>query len=66
MDVYETGRDEVLLAQHMHSDVSAISTQGWIQGDGKKKGHGVPFFKNVFRPEASYGPQPCTRPVFYR
>ena len=31
------GRDMVLMALHMHSDVSAISTQGWIQGSPSSK-----------------------------
>ena len=51
MDVYETWKDKVLMALHMHSYVLAISTQGWIQGDEKKYVTGVPFFKNFFRPE---------------
>ena len=29
------GRDEVLMARHMHKDVLAISAQGWIQGEAK-------------------------------
>ena len=29
------GRDEVLMAQHMHKDVLAISAQGRIQGEAK-------------------------------
>ena len=29
------GRDEVLMAQHLHKDVFAISAQGRIQGDAK-------------------------------
>ena len=29
------GRDEVLMALHMHKDVLAISAQGWIQGKAK-------------------------------
>ena len=29
------GRDEVLVAQHMHKDVLAISAQGRIQGEAK-------------------------------
>ena len=29
------GRDEVLMARHMHKDVLAISVQGWIQGEAK-------------------------------
>ena len=29
------GRDEVLMAQHMHKDVFAISSQGRIQGEAK-------------------------------
>ena len=41
------GRDEVLMAPHMHYGVSARSTQGRIQG-GAKIGHGgVPFFKKL-------------------
>ena len=35
MDVYEFGRDEVLIARHMHKDVLAISAQGRIQGESK-------------------------------
>ena len=53
------GRDEVLMAQHIHKGVSAISAQGRIQGRAKI-GHkgwwrgpwGVPFLKkNFFRTE---------------
>ena len=29
------GRDEVLMARHMHKDVLAISAQGRIQGEAK-------------------------------
>ena len=29
------GKDEVLIAQHMHIDVFAISAQGRIQGEAK-------------------------------
>ena len=29
------GRDEVLMAQHMHKDVLAISAYGRIQGEAK-------------------------------
>ena len=29
------GRDGVLMAQHMHKDVFAISAQGQIQGEAK-------------------------------
>ena len=29
------GRDEVLIARHMHKDVLAISAQGQIQGEAK-------------------------------
>ena len=29
------GRDEVLMARHMHKDVLAIFAQGWIQGEAK-------------------------------
>ena len=29
------GRDEVLMARHMHKDVLAISAQGRIQGEDK-------------------------------
>ena len=39
MDVYETCRDKVLMARHMHKNVLA---QGRIQGEG-----GVPFFKKL-------------------
>ena len=35
------GRDEVLIAPHMHLGVSAISTQGQIQG------RGGPFLKKT-------------------
>ena len=31
----ELGRDEVLMAQHMHKDVLDISAQGRIQGEAK-------------------------------
>ena len=41
------GRDEVLMARHMHKDVLAISTQGRIQGEAKYV-MGVPFFENFF------------------
>ena len=30
------GRDEVLMTQHMHEDILAISAQGRIQGEAKK------------------------------
>ena len=39
-------RDEVPMAQHMHSGVSARSTQGWIQGR-VKIGHGGPFLQET-------------------
>ena len=29
------GRDEMIMAQHMHKDVLVISAQGWIQGEAK-------------------------------
>ena len=29
------GRDELLMAPHMHYDVSAISARGWIQGEAE-------------------------------
>ena len=31
------GRDEVLMARHMHKDVLAISAQGRIQGEASSK-----------------------------
>ena len=40
------GREKVLMAQHMHSDVLAISTQGWIQGD-EKISHGGPLLQKL-------------------
>ena len=46
MDVYETWKGEVLMALHMHQDVLAISTQGWIQGDAKI-GHGGPLLQKT-------------------
>ena len=33
MDVYKLGRDEGLVAPHMHKDVLAISAQGRFQGE---------------------------------
>ena len=42
------GRDEVLMARHMHKDVLAIFAQGQIQGEAKKVTGGVPFFKKLF------------------
>ena len=52
------GRDEVLMARHMHKDVLAIFAQGRIQGERGKIGHrpgrggGSPSSKNFFfRPE---------------
>ena len=36
------GKDEVLMAWHMHSNVLAISAQGRIQGEAKLV-TGVPF-----------------------
>ena len=46
------GRDEVLMALHMHKDVLAIFAQGADPGRGKI-GHweGSPSSKNFFRPE---------------
>ena len=41
------GRDEVPLAPHMHSGVSARSTQGRIQG-GTKIGHGGPLLQETY------------------
>ena len=38
------GRDEVLMARHMHKNVLA---QGWIQGE--EGGGGVPFFKKLLQ-----------------
>ena len=38
-------RDEVLMAPHMHLDVSATSIKGRIQGYAQNKSPGVPFFK---------------------
>ena len=40
------GKDEVLMAPYMHSDVLAISAQGRIQGRAKI-GHGGPHLKKV-------------------
>ena len=48
------GRDEVLMAQHMHKDVLAIFAQGADPGRGKigdRGGGGSPSSKNFFRPE---------------
>ena len=42
------GRDEVLMAQHMHKDVFAISAEGRIQGEAKQV-TGVPFFKKLLQ-----------------
>ena len=44
------GRDEVLMARHMHEDDLAISGQGRIQGEGGGMG-GSPFSKKFSRPE---------------
>ena len=41
------GRDEVLMAPHMHLGVSAKSAQGRIQG-GAKMGHGGPLLQKNF------------------
>ena len=45
------GRDEVLMAQHMHKDVFAISAQGRIRGEAKLVtgggGGGVLSFKKL-------------------
>ena len=45
------GRDEVLLARHMHIDVLAISAKGRIHGKAKYVagggGGGVPFIKKL-------------------
>ena len=35
MDVMKLGRDEVLMARHMHKDVLAIFAKGQIQGEAK-------------------------------
>ena len=45
------GRDEVLMAWHMHKDVLVISAQGRIQGEANRlPGGGVfPFFKNLLQ-----------------
>ena len=42
------GRDEELMAPHMHVGVFARSTQGWIQGRAKI-GHGVSFFQKLLQ-----------------
>ena len=44
------GRDEVLMARHMHKDVFAIFAQGWIQGEAKYVTGVSPSSKNFFRP----------------
>ena len=50
MDVTQLGRDEVLMARHMHKDVSAIYAQGRIQCEAKRSRGGVPpFFKKILR-----------------
>ena len=43
------GRDEVLMARHMHKDVLAISALGQIQGEliGHRGGGGVPYLKKT-------------------
>ena len=44
------GRDEVLMARHMHKDLLAIYAQEADPGRGKKGhrgGGGVPFFKKL-------------------
>ena len=43
------GRDEVLMARHMHKDVLAKFAQGADPGRGKigHQGGGVPFFKKL-------------------
>ena len=43
------GRDEVLVARHMHKDVLAISAQGRIQGEAKwvTAGGGVPLLQKT-------------------
>ena len=46
------GRDEVLMARHMHKDVLAIFAQGADPGGGKighRGGGGVPFFKKLLQ-----------------
>ena len=47
------GRDEVLMAQHMHKDVLAIFAQGADPGRGKighrVRGGGFPFFKKLLQ-----------------
>ena len=47
------GRDEVLMARHMHKDVLAIFAQGADPGWGKigHRGGGSPSSKNFFTPE---------------
>ena len=43
------GRDEVLMARHMHKDVLAIFAQGQIQGEAKKvTGGGCPLLQKTF------------------
>ena len=45
------GRDEVLMAWHMHKDVLVISAQWRIQGEAKyvTGGRLFPFFKNLLQ-----------------
>ena len=35
MDIYQTGRDKVLMTPHICIDSWAKSAQGWIQGGAK-------------------------------
>ena len=45
------GKDEVLMAQHMHKDVWPYLPRA-DAGRGKNRSRGIPFFKNLFfRPE---------------
>ena len=45
------GRDEVLMARHMHKYVLAVFAQGRIQGKAKqvKGGGGFPFLKKLLQ-----------------
>ena len=54
------GRDEVLMASHMHKDVSAISAQWWLQGEAKivHWGLGSPSSKTFFFGLEGYSNKP--------
>ena len=52
------GRNEVLMAQHMYEDVSAISAQGRIQGRAKIGHQGSPPLKKFFFRLESYSNKP--------